>query len=137
MGSVSPNHQPWDYWGVDEASWPAALFDVPTFLRQAELNYEALVELLFTRYINPFRGKVIIIPPGLPLPDLPLGPIEIGISISFSAPCTLEGATLNRLEPALDRIHRFLRLQKPWAGRRWNWTKPSRPCRRWISPPSS
>ena len=113
MGSVSPIRQPWDYWGVAAASWPAALFDVPTFLRQAELSYEALVELLFTRYINPFRGKVIIILPGLPLPDLPPGPIEIGISISFSAPCTLEGATLNRLtEPALDRIHRFLRLQK-------------------------
>ena len=113
MGSVSPIRQPWDYWGVDAATWPAALFDVPTFLRQAELSFEALVELLFTRYINPFRGKVIIIPPGLPLPDLPPGPIEVGISISFAAPCTLVGATLERLtEPALDRIHRFLRLQK-------------------------
>lgn len=125
IGTVSPNHQPWDYWGVTEANWPTALFDVPTFLRQAEIGYAVLVELLFTRYINPLRGTIILNPPDLDplpnfppgsnlpdLPGLPSGPIPLGISISFSDRCNLTGAKLNRLnETALDKIHRFLRLQ--------------------------
>lgn len=125
IGTVSPNHQPWDYWGITQADWPTALFDVPTFLRQAEISYAALVELLFTNYINPLRGIIILNPPALdPLPNFPPGPGSnlpdfpdlpsgpVGISISFSDRCNLTGATLNRLnETALGKIHRFLRLQ--------------------------
>jgi peptidoglycan hydrolase-like protein with peptidoglycan-binding domain len=108
IGIVSPSYQPWDYWGGTQTDWPTALFDVPTFLRQAEISYAALVELLFTNYINPLRGNIILDP----LPNLPSVPIQVGISISFSDRCNLEGATLNRLnETALDKIHRFLRLQ--------------------------
>jgi hypothetical protein len=106
------------------------LSDAPAFLAQADLSYEGLLELLGTRYVNPLRGTIIINPPepggidprpglpgaGQPGPTVPPGPgvpIQIGISISFAAPCTLEGARLNRLtEEALDRIHRFLRLQR-------------------------
>jgi len=53
--------------------------------------------------------------PGQPSPPEPTSPgivIVFGISITFSALCTLEGATLNRLDGALARIHCFLRLQR-------------------------
>ena len=76
---------------MDTASWPAALFDLPTFLRRAELSYAALVDLLSARFVNP-DGSIVI---------------------RFATPCTIEGATIGGLtEPALDRIHRFLRLQQ-------------------------
>jgi hypothetical protein len=111
-----------DVENVDELA--AQLSDVPTFLTQAGTTYDELLELLYTRYVNPLRGKVIVDLPdlpghGQPLPleaPLPEEPIEQGIVISFSAPCTLEKATLIRLDAqALDRVHRFLRLQHTLA----------------------
>jgi hypothetical protein len=84
-------HEPWRYWGVSKTNWPASLSALPVFLSQAEISYEALVELLTTQFINRDRK----------------------ISIRFAELCKIEGATIQNLtEPALDKIHRFLRLQE-------------------------
>ncbi|HEY6402591.1 MAG TPA: neuraminidase-like domain-containing protein, partial [Blastocatellia bacterium] len=91
------DRQPWEFWGVDAAGWPGSLADLPTFLRQAEIEYEALEELRKTEFINA-SGR---------------------LTVNFATPCNIEGATINSLteasletEALLDRIHRFLRLQQ-------------------------
>ena len=91
MGTLTPARAPEDFWGVDAADWPAALFDLPTFLRQAELSYAELTDLLSARFIDP-AGV---------------------ITVRFATGCATEDARiLNLGEPALDRMHRFLRLQR-------------------------
>jgi hypothetical protein len=85
------DRQPWEFWGVNEEDWPGSLNDLPTFLKQAEIDYETLEALRKTEFINA-SGKLTIV---------------------FATPCNLEGATINNLtEVVLDHIHRFLRLQQ-------------------------
>lgn len=117
-------------WGDPDGDLVAYLREVPNFLKQANLSYDQLLELLSARYVNPFQGTIIINPPdidpfdptpGPSFPDIPQPPeppspgipINVGLSVTFSALCTLEGATIKNLnETYLDRIHRFLRLQQ-------------------------
>lgn len=90
-GSPTPTHSPEEYWGTDATNWPDALADLQTFLRQAELSYDAFTDLLISRFVDP----------------------DGAIAVEFAEPCTLEGATIkNLIETALDRIHRILRLQR-------------------------
>ena len=124
---------PAELWGLTGGDLVTRLRDVPTFLAQTGLSYAQLLELLSTRYINPIRGTIIINPPDIdplnplePGPDkpgsgLPSGPelpapritIRVELAVTFSALCTLEGATLNTLtDTRLHNIQRFLRLQR-------------------------
>ncbi|HZF41540.1 MAG TPA: Tc toxin subunit A, partial [Blastocatellia bacterium] len=85
------DRQPWEFWGVESTGWPGSLADLPTFLKQAEIEYETLEALRKTEFINA-DGK---------------------LTVRFVTPCNIEGATINNLtEAVLDRIHRFLRLQQ-------------------------
>lgn len=78
-------------WPIKPANWPDVLFDLPTFLERAEIQYETLETLRRTSFINA-DGK---------------------LTVKFVTPCNVEGATINNLtEPVLDKIHRFLRFQQ-------------------------
>jgi len=84
---------PWEFWGwhVEPADWPQVLADLPTFLKQAEIEYETLEALRKTQFIN----------------------ADDKLTVKFVSPCNVEGATINNLtEPVLDKMHRFLRLQQ-------------------------
>jgi Salmonella virulence plasmid 28.1kDa A protein len=107
-----PDTKPEDlatYWGLDltKGTLRAQLGKVETLLAQAHIDYDTLLRLLNTRYVNPGRA----------------------ISVGFGAtPCSLEEAVLlgadgaeladKALRSFLDRLHRFLRLQ-----RRLAWTE--------------
>ena len=107
-----PNSKPADlaaYWGVDitKRSLQAQLGKVETLLSQAHVDYDTLLRLLNTRYVNPGRA----------------------ISVGFgTTPCSLDKAVLlgaggvelagEALRSFLDRLHRFLRLE-----RRLGWTE--------------
>lgn len=89
--SLTPPRPRHTYWGVPAADWPTALADVPTFLQQAELDYDDLTALLTAEFVNP----------------------DGTLAIQHAAPCTTDGATLQNLtKEALGRSHRFLRLQR-------------------------
>ena len=90
-------------WGVTPSSSAInrQLGQVKTLLDQAHIDYDTLPRLLNTRYVN--AGGAV--------------------SVSFDAtPCSLEGAVLTDADGAalknlplralLDRLHRFLRLQR-------------------------
>lgn len=70
---------------------PARLHHVSTLLMQAHIDYDTLVALLNTRYVNPDRLT----------------------TITFGTPCVLDTADLVMADrrPFLDRLHRYLRLQ--------------------------
>lgn len=90
-GTLQPARSPWEFWGVESTGWPDSLADLPTFLKQAEMEYATLDALLKTRFINSDRK----------------------LSVMFTTPCNIENATITNLtEPVLDRMHRFLRLQQ-------------------------
>lgn len=93
--------QPYEFWGIDSSNWVNELKTVSTFLEKSGLSYKELQQLLCTRFINPD------------------GEIEIKFSESTCNPdkTTIEGLTDDALEDALDRIHRFVRLQ-----RKLNWS---------------
>src|SRR5262249_43337746 len=97
------------YWGVDTAdgTLQEQLGQVATLLKQARIDYDALLRLLNTRYVNP--GRLI--------------------SVAFEGEsCSLDGAKFagpNGAEIAnedfrsfLDRLHRFMRLRQ-----RLGWTE--------------
>lgn len=78
-------------WPIKPANWPDVLFNLPTFLERAEIEYETLEALRKTSFIN----------------------ADGQLTVKFVTPCNVEGATINHLtEPVLDKIHRFLRLQQ-------------------------
>jgi hypothetical protein len=91
------------FWGVDPANGTLRqqLGRVETLMRQAKLDYTTLLRLLNTRYVNAGRWVVV--------------------TFSDDA-CALDGAELARADGAeftsdefqsfLDRLHRFLRLQR-------------------------
>jgi hypothetical protein len=89
-------------WGIDlaQGTLGAQLDSVEVLLAQAHVDYDTLLRLLNTRYVNPDRL----------------------ISVSFAGtPCSLDGAVLvgeggvelanEPFREFLDRLHRFLRLQ--------------------------
>ena len=91
------------HWGVDpdDGTLQKQLGGVEVFLRHAALDYEALLRLLNTRFVNPDRLVVV----------------------TFAGdPPTLDNATLGRdggseltaaeFRAFLDRTHRFVRLQR-------------------------
>jgi hypothetical protein len=79
-----------EFWGVCQGGL-GQLETVSTFLKKSGLCYEELQELLHVQVINP-NGE---------------------IRIEFSEPtCNPDEATIVNVENALDRIHRFVRLQQ-------------------------
>ena len=93
-------------WGIDLAAGTlgAQLGTVDTLLTRSRLDYAALLRLLATRYVNP----------------------DGAIAASFAGgPCALDGAVLVGeggteltgvpFRELLDRVHRFLRLQRRMA----------------------
>ncbi|MGC1121819.1 MAG: neuraminidase-like domain-containing protein [Candidatus Methanofastidiosia archaeon] len=79
-----------EFWGVCQGGL-GQLETVSTFLKKSGLCYEELQELLHVQVINP-NGE---------------------IRIEFSEPtCNPDEATIVNAENALDRIHRFVRLQQ-------------------------
>ena len=93
-------------WGIDlaEGTLGTQLGSVEALLKQAQIDYDTLLRLLNTRYVNPDRL----------------------ISVSFAGtPCSLDGAVLvgegglalveEPFRRLLDRLHRFLRLQRRLA----------------------
>lgn len=89
------------YWGVDlaDGSLVSQLVEVKSFLAKAQIDYDGLLRLLNTRFLNP--GRLI--------------------AVEFEgAPCSLDGAGLKGTDPLtfVDRTHRFLRLL-----RRLGWTE--------------
>lgn len=93
-------------WGIDlaQGTLGTQLGSVEALLEQAQIDYDTLLRLLNTRYVNPDRL----------------------ISVSFAGtPCSLDGAVLigegglalveEPFRRLLDRLHRFLRLQRRLA----------------------
>jgi len=93
-------------WGIDlaQGTLGAQLASVEALLKQAHIDYDTLLRLLNTRYVNPERL----------------------ITVSFAGtPCSLDGAVLagegggalvkEPFRKLLDRLHRFLRLQRRLA----------------------
>ncbi|MEW6731025.1 MAG: neuraminidase-like domain-containing protein [Acidobacteriota bacterium] len=91
------------YWGVDTTtgSLQEQLGDVQRLIKQARIEYDTLLKLLNTRYVNPDRR----------------------ISIDFKDnPCSLKDARLigpdgttipaTQFRAFLDHLHRFIRLQR-------------------------
>ena len=98
-----------EYWGVDTAdgTLQEQLGQVKTLLKQARIDYDTLLRLLNTRYVNP--GRLI--------------------SVAFEGEsCSLDGAEFTGPNGAeilnedfrsfLDRLHRFMRLRQ-----RLGWTE--------------
>jgi hypothetical protein len=88
-----------DYWGINLGlgTLESQLTQVETFLRQARIDYDRLLRLLYTRYLNPGRS----------------------IEVTFTGdPCTLVGAVLGGgdMSRLFDRCHRILRLQRRLEG---------------------
>jgi peptidoglycan hydrolase-like protein with peptidoglycan-binding domain len=97
--ALSPARTAPEFWGFapETADWVAQLHAVPALLERAGLNYLELREVLGTRFVDPS------------------GALEI---VSGEASCDTAKMTVPALdEPTLDRLHRFLRLQ-----RRLSWT---------------
>ena len=97
------------YWGVDiaDGTLQEQLGQVETLLKQARIDYDTLLRLLNTRYVNP--GRLI--------------------SVAFEGEsCSLDGAEFTGPNGAeilnedfrsfLDRLHRFMRLRQ-----RLGWTE--------------
>lgn len=97
------SHDVWEYWGYDSATPDGAdykldLAGVSTFLNRADLEYEQLLDLLHSRFVNPN-----------------------GIRIT-GADCNTDEMTIVPLsgesgDEALGRMQRFLRL---WRNRGWS-----------------
>jgi hypothetical protein len=97
---------------VDD-TWQGNLTQVPSFLRRTGIEYDDLVALLRTRYINPVQT-----------PDPKDLPADAIVLFSPNSVCDLSATSIRRLGNALLledaawlRIHRFLRL---W--RKLGWT---------------
>jgi hypothetical protein len=94
FGAALPT--PAAFWGMSEDSWPGRLRQVPALLRAAGLQIKELEELLATRYIDS----------------------DNTLSLTYSPTCALDRATIAfpaddlALALVLDRMHRFLRLQR-------------------------
>lgn len=88
-----------DYWGMAPNDWVDRLAQVSALLERAGLTYDELEDLLATEYINP----------------------DGNIQVVFAGPnCELDDAAISDLtEAALDRLHRFVRLQRNlgWSSR--------------------
>ncbi len=89
--------QPYEFWGIGPSNWVNELKTVSTFLKKSGLSYKELQQLLCTRFINPDGNIQIVFTESTCNPD----------------ETTIEGLT----DDALDRIHRFVRLQ-----RKLNWS---------------
>jgi peptidoglycan hydrolase-like protein with peptidoglycan-binding domain len=83
-----------EFWGLDQPAWNTLLAArrVPVILQQSGLSYEELTTLLEISFINPG------------------GTMRVQFE---QADCNVDRATLvNLTEAALDRVHRFVRLQR-------------------------
>jgi len=97
--ALTPAHTASEFWGFAPGTgdWVAQLRAVPALLERAGLTYLELREVLGTRFVDPS------------------GALEV---VSGEASCDTAEMTVPALDaPALDRLHRFLRLQ-----RRLGWT---------------
>jgi hypothetical protein len=99
-GTHADSGAPWKFWGYDPAgAWTNDLKNVRTFLDKAGLRYEELDELLKRVTLNP--GRLIKIESSDPHDPFTCDTNKL--EITFPA-----GTAAN----ALDRIHRFVRLQR-------------------------
>ncbi len=92
----APPTKPWEFYGFDsETDWIKDISIVRTFLDRTGLLYEDLDGLLALRFVNPGQNIVI-------------GPKD-----STKPACDTTNLELRNLDAAaLDRIHRFVRLQR-------------------------
>ncbi len=106
-GSHSSSSKPWLFWGASAPAsgtdWAAQLQPVSTLLQRARLDYGQLADLLELVFLNP-QAKFLIEP------------------VSGANPETCDTTKLaisNLTGAALDRIHRFIRLQRRlgWSAR--------------------
>ena len=92
--ALTPPRTPGEFWGFDasDAGWVGELASLPTLLRRAGLTYVELLDLLELRFLNPDGAVTVQSPEG---------------------GCDLDEMTLAGLDEGfLDRLHRFLRLNR-------------------------
>ncbi len=109
--------QPWQYWSLEKKGndfpdlenpgttvkldWIESLGRVPVFLERSGLDYKRLTELLATRFINS-QGSIEV---KFPAPS--------GADSDITSACDLDRAQIVNLKAThLDKIHRFVRLQR-------------------------
>ncbi len=85
---------PREFWGLDESSWPGALREVEVLLQRAGLDYDELLKVLNTAFVNPEKVRFLD-------PTCSLDGLEIRATVDDDV-----------LAETLVRIHRFLRLQR-------------------------
>ncbi|MEE4235832.1 MAG: neuraminidase-like domain-containing protein, partial [Anderseniella sp.] len=90
--------QNWEYWGyLSSANWLEEVAHLPVFLEKSGLSHPELLELLTTRFVNP-------------------APKQRVLDISPQDACRLDDMSLhpqnNVTQDRLDRMHRFIRLQR-------------------------
>lgn len=94
--------------GPANANLVTKLQAVREFLKQADVSYLELIELIKTRFINPLQhtpqGLTLNTPSMMPDPDHPNKTIPVD-------PCDLDHTTIHNLDVGtLDKLHRFIRL---------------------------
>jgi hypothetical protein len=93
-------------WGAsDGESWTQGLTSVPVLLGRAGLSYDQLTELLATRYVDPSKGSRIS------FPEFKTEDDHVTRSACDYTQASIEWPT-NDAKGSLQRIHRFLRLQR-------------------------
>lgn len=119
--------QPWDYWGLSElnndipnpatpvdpttnitGSWIDVLSNVDVMLNRSGLTYQELLQLLDMTYVNPDRSN----------PGTNIFIDDVGDSNAASCD-TSEFLIGNLSEPALTRMHRFIRLWRKLGCTMW------------------
>ncbi|UCE05529.1 MAG: hypothetical protein JSW07_18265, partial [bacterium] len=109
--------KPWQYWGFklkeaedekegreveDGFDWYKALRRVPIFLEKSGMDYEQLVDLLNTNFINPLNSIKIEYPKSKSVEESIIQPIY---DLDEACISDLDSSTLNKM-------HRFMRLQQ-------------------------
>lgn len=100
----------WGYGTTPPSDWITQLSQVQTLLDRSGLQYEDLLRLLDTTYINPLERQIPVPSPTTDYPQLHL--------VAGSSQCDLTQMTVQNLnEAVLQRIHRFVRL---WRRLGWD-----------------
>lgn len=102
--SGSSSFESSEMWGFEKSddSWVDRLSKEPLLLEKTGLGYEQLTDLLAARYVNP-DNEIAVKFPGRDIPEQRI----------TTSPWDFAGATIKALDKAaLDRFHRFLRLQR-------------------------
>ncbi len=100
----------WGYGTTPSANWFTQLSEVQTLLDRSGLQYDDLLRLLDTAYINPLERQIPVPAPTTDYPQLHL--------VAGSNPCDLTQMAIQNLnEAVLQRLHRFVRL---WRHLGWD-----------------